>query len=334
MAKLADWGGQGKGKMEFRAGAVLAVVTAILVMGIGAAPAQAEPKEGTGANPAPAEKGPGRAVEKALKKKVFKAPPAAGGCGWNIRPKKSGATFGPGETIYYIVTVKDIPVGKAVIKIESSKDVGGKKVQHTVARGKTNSFFSKVHKVKAHMEEDADAETLLPLGLQEDVAELETERQSTYRFDHAKGKVNVKSKFQGRNIDNTLPASKTVHDFLSAMYYVRTLPLKTGDPICIDVVHFRFIWRVQGKVIGRERVQTPAGYFNTIVLDGTAVRTDDKSRKRRVSFWLTDDAYRIPVKAASTLPMGETAVYASFVKKTGRPGEGIEEPVEDEEQGE
>jgi hypothetical protein len=318
--------------MKFRVGAVLAVVTAILVMGIGAA--QAEPKEGTGAGPAPAEKGPGRAVEKALKKKVFKAPKAAGGCGENVRPKKSRATFGPGEAIYYLVTVKDIPVGKAVIKLESVKDVGGKKVQHVTARGKTNSFFSKVHKVKAQMEEDADVETLLPMGLREDVAELETTRQSAYRFDHAKGKVNVKSKFQGRDIENTLHASRTVHDFLSAMYYVRTLPLKEGDPICVDVAYFRHIWRVQGKVIGKERVQTPAGYFSTIVLDGTAIRTDDKSRKRRVSFWLTDDAFRIPVKAASTLPMGETAVYASFVKKAGKPGEGIEEPAEDEERDE
>ena len=54
-----------------------------------------------------------------------------------------------------------------------------------------------------------------------------------------------------------------------------------------------------------------------------------------MTFWLTDDQYRIPVKASTNLQMGETAIYASYIKRAGNvEGEGIAEEAGQEEGGE
>lgn len=296
-------------------------------------PKPAIPKDPAPATPPPAAASPVQILKKNLEKKGFKAPQMAGNlCNDPPKPRKGPPPFGPGETIYYLVTVKDIPVGKVVVKSDSLKDKDGRKLLHTTARGKTNSFFSKINKVRAFVENEIDYRTGQTVSFHEDVTEKDIPRESFYTFDREKGKVRIKSKYDGRALDDSVAASRQVHDFLSALYYVRNLPLLKGQGLCFEVSYFRHIWKLTGTVIGKERIQTPAGFFNTIVIDGTALRMDDRSRTRHVTVWLTDDQWRIPVKASSNLQMGETAIYASFIKKMGKSeGEGIAEEPDKEE---
>jgi hypothetical protein len=225
--------------------------------------------------------------------------------------------------VYYIVTLKDVPVGKAVLKTTGVVTREGRKALHTVAKGRTNSFFSNVHKIRAVVEQDTLMPSMAPRSYDEDFRHQEKTYRAVYEY-RGPGGVDLQFDLDGRKSKERLGAAG-VNDFVSALYNVRTMPLVNGDSVCLDVLYYRHVWRLSGSVRGRERVQTPAGFFDAVLLSGEAVRMDDPKRRKRVSVWLTDDEYRIPIRAVSDVSMGETAVTATYVRRSGGGrGTGIE----------
>ena len=95
-----------------------------------------------------------------------------------------------------------------------------------------------------------------------------------------------------------------VLDVVGVFYLLRTLQPKFGDRLCFDLYGSRHVWRVWGKVDGRESLTTPAGSFATLRLSGHAARLDKQEEVREVFLWLTDDARRLPVAAMGELEIG------------------------------
>jgi hypothetical protein len=97
-------------------------------------------------------------------------------------------------------------------------------------------------------------------------------------------------------------------DELSFMYYIRTLPLAAGATYTLER-HFeagRNPARV--RVLGRERIATPAGEFATVLLE---LRVKDPRRYRgdgTIRLHLTDDERRVPVRIESMMPIIGNAV--------------------------
>ena len=97
-------------------------------------------------------------------------------------------------------------------------------------------------------------------------------------------------------------------DELSFLYFVRTLPLVQGSTF-----EFNRHFDVQRnpttvRVIGRERVTTAAGAFETIVVE---MRVRDPRRytgEGVIRIHLTDDRCRLPVRIASEMPVFGTTV--------------------------
>jgi hypothetical protein len=87
-----------------------------------------------------------------------------------------------------------------------------------------------------------------------------------------------------------------VLDLLSAIYYLRSADLAPGAAFCFDVVGGRRYWRLNGsRVGGTERIDTPAGSFQALRLEGVAVQADDASARYPMRLWISADARRLPV---------------------------------------
>lgn len=97
-------------------------------------------------------------------------------------------------------------------------------------------------------------------------------------------------------------------DELSFIYYLRTLPFP-ADTTYRLVRHFdRARSPTTVRVVRRERLATPAGAFQTVLVE---MRVRDPRSYRgegviRINF--TDDAQRLPVRIESTMPAVGTAV--------------------------
>jgi hypothetical protein len=93
-----------------------------------------------------------------------------------------------------------------------------------------------------------------------------------------------------------------VQDTLSALYYLRTREDFIADkPITMEVFYSDKSWPVEVRTVGREKVITPAGEFDTIKVrayKGLFMSEGD------IFIWLTDDSRKIPVLIKSTVKIG------------------------------
>lgn len=113
---------------------------------------------------------------------------------------------------------------------------------------------------------------------------------------------------------DTYPRQGEVLDLVSAFYYLRALELKPGERLCFDLVGNRRLWHLEGEVAaGTEKVETAAGTFDTVRLDGVGVRADDPSSKRPIHIWISTDSRRLLVAAVSEIDLGPVRAMLSRV---------------------
>jgi hypothetical protein len=110
-------------------------------------------------------------------------------------------------------------------------------------------------------------------------------------------------------------------DELSFIYFVRTLPLDGDSAFSVNRHYDALRNPVALRVLGRETIRTPAGEFQTIVVE---MRVRDPARyggEGVIRFFLSDDRFRLPVRIESTIPRVGQAVF--LLESYTRPAERV-----------
>ncbi len=227
---------------------------------------------------------------------------------------RSPIAFAPGEQLEFSLDAMGAEAGKMTMRVLPKKD-GLLPVE---ARVQTNTFFSKVRRVKGVAMSYLNPRTLRPLRHTEETVENEKPRSVNVVFGHKDRSVKVdyrQGNAKGRHDYQYLHDGLDVAGTLDVL---RQLPLTEGLSLCFDVYGVRRMWRMTGTVLKREHVSLPLGEFDAWHLSGTAVRVDKPSMRREVHVWITDDARRLPLAAVGTVDLG--AVRATLTAYS-RPGE-------------
>lgn len=109
-------------------------------------------------------------------------------------------------------------------------------------------------------------------------------------------------------------------DELSFLYFIRTLALEDGE---VHVVERHFDEArnpVTIRVQGRERLDTPAGLFSTVVVE---MKVKDAGRFRGdgvLRLHLTDDECRYPIRIETSMPIAGTMVLDLTALTPASPG--------------
>ncbi len=93
------------------------------------------------------------------------------------------------------------------------------------------------------------------------------------------------------------PSPAWIQDLLSAIYFVRTQPLKDADVIPIPISDGGEIYNIEVTAIRREEVKIGAGKYKAIQLDAKVFDGRYIKRSGEMLVWVTDDPARIPVRA-------------------------------------
>jgi len=217
------------------------------------------------------------------------------------------------ELLYYIVALKDIPIGKVYLKINKAGDSEGNIHFRVLSKAKTNSFFSKVYRVNAFFKDEFSLPNFSNVSFFEDVTEKEFKRKTTYNFSKDGSVTTTTEKEEGKETKKYSGGEHTM-DFLTLMYMIRGLPLDVGKNYCFEVFYHKYYWSVSGSVIRKERVQTPAGFFDSIYIEGIAQRKDKPSITKKLKLWISDDEKRLLLKGETVMNMGEVTGYLAYVK--------------------
>lgn len=221
--------------------------------------------------------------------------------------------FVPGEALDYELDAVGAHAGRMSMRVFPEKD-GALPVE---VRAETNTFFSKIRRVKGVGTSYLNPKTLRPLRYTEDAVENEVHKTAEVTFLRDR-RVHVDFAIGNRTGVGDFRYANDGLDVAGTIYLMRQLPLEKGEPVCFDAYGIRTLWRVSGKVEGKEHVSLPIGEFEAWHLSGVAVRLDDFNQQREIHVWLSDDQRRLPLAAVGVIDLG--AVRATLTAYA-RPGD-------------
>ncbi|HEY0838572.1 MAG TPA: DUF3108 domain-containing protein [Vulgatibacter sp.] len=237
-----------------------------------------------------------------------------------------GEPWPAGERLSYEIDVMGASAGSLVMMALPPVGVGTSRELRFRALAASNSFFSKVRRVRGRSNSYVRAKDMHPRRYEEESSEGGVYKSADVVFQRpSEGKlVKVDWKRDLQKGRNNLRYANEAFDPVSAAYYLRTMKFEEGQRLCFDSYGIRKVWRVQGKVVGREDVRVPAGSFRAWHLEGVAVRTDDPRSAREIHIWISDDERRLPLAALGVLDLG--AVRAQL-KQIGKGPETTEDEI-------
>jgi hypothetical protein len=217
--------------------------------------------------------------------------------------------FRAGEYLRFSVQYGVIKAGSAYLEVHDGKTADGKAAVTLIARAESNSFFSAFYKVRNRIESLWSTEGRYSVRYQERRREGKNKYETDIVFDH--------ERLEARYRDGqAFPIPPQVQDALSSFYYTRFQALPLGGSIVFDYHASRKTKPLEVKVLGRERVETPAGKFDCIAIEPILVAGGIFKNKGRLVIWLTDDDRRMPVLMKSKVAIGSISV----VLQEARPG--------------
>lgn len=213
-----------------------------------------------------------------------------------------------GEYLKFSVRYGFISAGDAYLEIPEVKMWKGRPVYTLVARAESNKFFSAFYKVRNRIESFWDTTGFFSRRFYENRREGGYHEENEITFDYKRGEARYASDGQ------TIPIPPNCQDALSSFYFTRTQDLPLGGSLIFDYHASHKSQPIEVRVLGRQRVETPAGTFNCIVIEPILRASGIFTNQGRLVIWLTDDDRRIPVMMKSKVTIGSISVVLTEAK--------------------
>ncbi len=136
------------------------------------------------------------------------------------------------------------------------------------------------------------------------------------RFDHERGTV-VHAQLGGNKPHEAEVSLAGQYDPVSASFALRGLPLRDGDTARIEVQAPEDLYRIDVRVLGRERVHVAAGDFDAIALEPTVWNVTRRRTPRGFTsarLWVSDDPRRLPLLLTSEVFIGSVHVELAAIR--------------------
>src|SRR5262249_41351825 len=157
-----------------------------------------------------------------------------------------------GESLRFTVQYGPIHAGSAYLEVPSTQDINGHPALVLQARAESNGFFSAFYKVRNRIQSYWDTDGGYSRRYVEKRREGRFRAADQIDFDYDKLEARYRD---GRSY----PIPPHVQDALSSFYYARTQSLPLGGSIVFDYHASRKSQPLEVRVLGRERIDTPAG---------------------------------------------------------------------------
>jgi len=230
-------------------------------------------------------------------------------------PKKEMTVpFHRGEVLEYDIGWSSyVTAGTATVTVQDKKPSYNSVAYYVVAEGRPTSLLSKLYTLYYKADTLVDVYTLLPQRGSLYVEEGKRHRMKTTTFNqttrHAKYEVQTAT-----HVEKDLALPGFTQDALSALYVLRSIPMKAGDKFNMPVTDAGDVYKVQMQVVAVESLKTVLGTMNALKIV-PLIAAGKGDPPRGIAIWLSDDARRLPLKIEAQLPVGKFVI--SLRKVTG-----------------
>jgi hypothetical protein len=245
--------------------------------------------------PLNAQRSPRNAAPTAVKPP---APPSA------VPRTERSVPFAIGETLRYDVSWSSyLTAGTATTTIKEKKPSFNSTAYYIVAEGRPTPLLSALYSVYYKIDSLLDVFTLMPQRGSVYSEEGKRHRFKTTQFDRGAKKVLFEYK-SDTTVKAEFATSAVTQDVLSAIYVLRTMPLKAGDRMTMPVTDNGINYNVQFDTRAAEKVRTPIGEQTAWKIRLSVFDGKNKAVGKNVAIWISEDARRLPVKLTADLPVG------------------------------
>lgn len=225
---------------------------------------------------------------------------------------KSTMAFLPGETLSYTISwSKVINAGTAVMEVKKEPSEDGKQALRFISTARSIGVVDRFYQVRDVVQSVFDPLTRESLEYDLDQSHGPRKKKRTLRFEREKGTV----VYSSNGIREVVEIKEQTQDALSSLYYLRMREdFIEGKSIVMDIHDSGKNWSVEVHVLGREKITTPVGEFNTIKVKTYPKYEGVFMHKGEIFMWLTDDRRKIPVLMKSTITIGSIVAVLTEMK--------------------
>ena len=204
--------------------------------------------------------------------------------------------------VYYSTLGAYIGAGEATFTTTLER-FNGKPVYHHVGEGKTYSFFDNFFKVRDRYESYVDTGSLLPYKFIRNIEEVSYKKYNNVTFNQqANTAVSTNGVFS---------ITDCMQDVMSSVYYARNIDFnkyKVGDKIPFDMFLDDEIFHLYIRYMGKEKVKTRYGRFNSIKIRPLLVKGTIFEGGENMTAWISDDPNHIILRVESPISVGSIKV--------------------------
>lgn len=243
----------------------------------------------------------------------------------NRRPAKDPIWMG--ENQVFDITYFGMSAGEVSFNVMPFKVINNRKVYHVKGNAVSSKVFSVFYRLNDTIETFIDYEGIFPHRFHLQLDESKQTRDSLELYDSEKGQSffwnrcdhKVKGYIEKKDF---FPMQAFSQDSLSAMYYMRTIPLPTGAQITFPVISEGKNWEAVVTVMGREVLKTPMGKTPAVKLRLEAKYQGILQQKQGDGgsyIWFSDDDRRYTLKLEAKVRIGTVLAELKRVEPGLRP---------------
>lgn len=225
-------------------------------------------------------------------------------------PPSAAAPLASGETLTYQISWRLFSAGEARMHIESRGADAASSLWQATMNVTSSGFVSLLYKVDdtaVSTFRDGKTSRMCSVSALKTQNEGRRHRETRIDFhgDRSTASIRETDLSKGQVLRQAQePMQPCSYDILSALYYVRSLPLEVGSKLELPVNDGGKTLSVTVEVQAKEEVKTGAGVFRTIRVEPKVFSGSLFKRSGRMQIWFSDDPQRLPVQLKAKLFFG------------------------------
>ena len=229
------------------------------------------------------------------------------------------------ERIEFKVKWSFIPLIHTYMEVYNTSTEQEGEIYRLTHQAAMNSFWND------RMESFVNPDSLLPYLMETTIKDGENRWKEKVVFNRQTREATFihPDKKTGETIIEQFPITPLSMDPLSAFYNLRHRLSPTNPSAAFEGLTGSRKFRIQGKLIGQEKVDVPAGSFGTYKIEctlsywsskketGKELKKENKDEIKAFTLWVTKDSHRYPVQIRYKLSVGSLWVRAVAIQDYG-----------------
>lgn len=213
----------------------------------------------------------------------------------------------PGETLTYDVHWRIFPAGEAQMQVSEATTTDGHPAWQVHGSARSTGLVAALYRVEDFFDSNFHPVALCSYGLHKRIREGRRQRDTRIRFDTARN-VSLLEEHDPSKPDQPMkrdsnPIEPCTQDVVSALYFLRSLPLETGRTFEFPINDGGKTYRVHVEVQAREEVKTGLGVIPAYRVEAKVFEGLFR-RKGRLFVWYSDDSRRLPIQMRAKIAWG------------------------------